>query len=426
MTTPTAIGKASSNKGTQEVKIGVGAGEGGEPVADPKPTMSVFLKGVGTGGGAPYGVVGSKSAEIVVSAPDGLRHGHLAGARGGRSQRGRGQCRGRGPGGRPGHRQGPRRRQRRRCRRGQARSLRQRDLLQDAHQDRRRGGPAGDVSRLARASPGRRWFVSPSSPEAPVREGETAVGATVVLALVLALLAVACDDSNDGGVDRDPSTTTGPSTDRSDHRRDPLPHQGRASRARDPSRAQGHPHRGETVKALVAGPTAQESAAGLGTAIPAGTRFVDLNIADGVARVDLSRELRVGRGQPLAHPAPGPGDVHPRPVRHRRRRQVPARRDARRRLLGQRHRPRPARGLRRLPRAPAGPVRGPVRRHLAVLVEGRGGRLRGQAATPPSPTRWRRPPPSPSATWGSPSPVTFGPATAARRPARRSRSGSGR
>jgi hypothetical protein len=69
MTSPAAIGKASSNKGTQEVKIGVGAGEGGEPVPDPKPTMSVFLKGLGSGGGAPYGVVGSKSAEIVVSSP---------------------------------------------------------------------------------------------------------------------------------------------------------------------------------------------------------------------------------------------------------------------------------------------------------------------------------------------------------------------
>jgi Immunoglobulin-like domain of bacterial spore germination len=64
------IGKASSNKGTQEVKIGVGAGEGGAPISDPKPTMSVFLKGVGSGGGAPYAVVASKSAEIVVSAPD--------------------------------------------------------------------------------------------------------------------------------------------------------------------------------------------------------------------------------------------------------------------------------------------------------------------------------------------------------------------
>lgn len=70
MTSPVAIGKASTNKGAQEVKIGVGGGEGGKPVADPKPTMSVFLKGVGAGGGAPYAVVGAGSAEIVMSSPD--------------------------------------------------------------------------------------------------------------------------------------------------------------------------------------------------------------------------------------------------------------------------------------------------------------------------------------------------------------------
>ncbi len=70
MTSPVTIGKATSNKGTQEVKIGLGAGEGETPVPDPKPTMSVFLRGVGPGGGAPYAVVASKSAEIVVSAPE--------------------------------------------------------------------------------------------------------------------------------------------------------------------------------------------------------------------------------------------------------------------------------------------------------------------------------------------------------------------
>jgi hypothetical protein len=70
MTAPVAIGKASSNKGTQEVEIGVGEDEAGAQVPDPKPTMSVFLKGVGAGGAAPYGVVGSRSAEIVVSSPE--------------------------------------------------------------------------------------------------------------------------------------------------------------------------------------------------------------------------------------------------------------------------------------------------------------------------------------------------------------------
>ncbi len=70
MKSPVGIGKASSNKGTQEVKIGVGAAEGEAPAPDPTPTMSVFLRGVGPDGGAPYGVVASKSAEIVVSAPE--------------------------------------------------------------------------------------------------------------------------------------------------------------------------------------------------------------------------------------------------------------------------------------------------------------------------------------------------------------------
>ncbi len=70
MKAPVSVGKASSSKGTQEVKIGVGAAEGEAPAGDPKPTMSVFLRGVGPGGGAPYGVVASKSAEIVVSAPE--------------------------------------------------------------------------------------------------------------------------------------------------------------------------------------------------------------------------------------------------------------------------------------------------------------------------------------------------------------------
>ncbi len=70
MTAPVAIGNASSNKGTQEVKIGVGEDEAGAKVSDPKPTMSVFLKGLGGGGGAPFGVVGSRSAEIVLSSPE--------------------------------------------------------------------------------------------------------------------------------------------------------------------------------------------------------------------------------------------------------------------------------------------------------------------------------------------------------------------
>jgi len=52
----------------------------------------------------------------------------------------------------------------------------------------------------------------------------------------------------------------------------------------------------ETVKALVGGPTKAEQAEGLGTAIPPETRFRDLDIADGVARVDLSRDFESGGG----------------------------------------------------------------------------------------------------------------------------------
>jgi hypothetical protein len=52
----------------------------------------------------------------------------------------------------------------------------------------------------------------------------------------------------------------------------------------------------EAVKALVAGPTAAESADGMGTAIPSETRFRSLAIADGVARVDLSDDFESGGG----------------------------------------------------------------------------------------------------------------------------------
>jgi len=52
----------------------------------------------------------------------------------------------------------------------------------------------------------------------------------------------------------------------------------------------------ETVKALLAGPTAEESRSGLGTAIPRDTRFLDLVIEGGVAEVDLSKAFESGGG----------------------------------------------------------------------------------------------------------------------------------
>jgi len=51
-----------------------------------------------------------------------------------------------------------------------------------------------------------------------------------------------------------------------------------------------------SLKALLAGPGTAEQEAGLGTAIPAGTRLLGLSIADGTARVDLSNEFAAGGG----------------------------------------------------------------------------------------------------------------------------------
>jgi hypothetical protein len=50
------------------------------------------------------------------------------------------------------------------------------------------------------------------------------------------------------------------------------------------------------MEALLAGPTAAESAAGLGTTIPAGTRLLGLSIKDRTAAVDLSAEFASGGG----------------------------------------------------------------------------------------------------------------------------------
>lgn len=48
------------------------------------------------------------------------------------------------------------------------------------------------------------------------------------------------------------------------------------------------------LEALLAGPTAEEQAAGLHTQIPPGTEFLGLTVADGVATVDLSGEFGAG------------------------------------------------------------------------------------------------------------------------------------
>jgi spore germination protein GerM len=50
------------------------------------------------------------------------------------------------------------------------------------------------------------------------------------------------------------------------------------------------------MKLLVEGPNAEEKAAGLGSTIPAGTKFLGLDIKDGIATVDLSSTYASGGG----------------------------------------------------------------------------------------------------------------------------------
>ena len=54
-----------------------------------------------------------------------------------------------------------------------------------------------------------------------------------------------------------------------------------------------------SLVALLAGPKGGESAAGLDSAIPAGTRLLSLTIANGSARVDLSSEFATGDGETM-------------------------------------------------------------------------------------------------------------------------------
>jgi immunoglobulin-like protein involved in spore germination/sporulation and spore germination protein len=52
----------------------------------------------------------------------------------------------------------------------------------------------------------------------------------------------------------------------------------------------------EAVKALIAGPSDALRSAGVGTTVPPGTQFLGLDIADGIATVDLSSEFAAGGG----------------------------------------------------------------------------------------------------------------------------------
>jgi len=50
------------------------------------------------------------------------------------------------------------------------------------------------------------------------------------------------------------------------------------------------------IRALIAGPTAAENAEGLWSSVPADTLFLGLNISEGLATIDLSREFEAGGG----------------------------------------------------------------------------------------------------------------------------------
>lgn len=52
----------------------------------------------------------------------------------------------------------------------------------------------------------------------------------------------------------------------------------------------------QAIDALLAGPTPQERARGLGTEIPPGVRLRSVSVADGVATVDLTEAIALGGG----------------------------------------------------------------------------------------------------------------------------------
>lgn len=131
--------------------------------------------------------------------------------------------------------------------------------------------------------------------------------ASTAMGLVLAVAAAACGASGGGSVDsgssptRPPTTaspTTGPGTTEPAATTDVELYFTRGEKIVAVTRTVPKVTRigAETVKALVGGPDAAEAADGFGTAIPPETRFRDLAIADGVARVDLSKDFESGGG----------------------------------------------------------------------------------------------------------------------------------
>jgi Sporulation and spore germination len=82
------------------------------------------------------------------------------------------------------------------------------------------------------------------------------------------------------------------------------------------------------LDSLLAGPSEAEAAAGVFTAVPAGTELLHLDIEDGIAMVDLSSEYEQGSGSWGGIPSPGTGGLHPYAVRDGGDSGLPARRRA--------------------------------------------------------------------------------------------------
>jgi spore germination protein GerM len=53
------------------------------------------------------------------------------------------------------------------------------------------------------------------------------------------------------------------------------------------------------VQSLLAGPTPEEEAGGLGTAVPRGAELLDVSLADDLAEIDLSKEFEASAEQPV-------------------------------------------------------------------------------------------------------------------------------
>ncbi len=66
---PVTIGPATADGVLREVKVGFGTTEGGGPLPDPKPTMSVFVRDVDASESAAWTVVRADAVDIVVARP---------------------------------------------------------------------------------------------------------------------------------------------------------------------------------------------------------------------------------------------------------------------------------------------------------------------------------------------------------------------